>query len=115
MFSSRLSINPESNGDLHYVCDLKVQQDERAPGSEYCDRALRVYLGPHLCVVKEPCGPTLAELQEMQPHGSFALPAVKRIIKQTLLALDFLHTTMERTHVGSSLFFSLLLSLVLST
>ncbi|KAM5535103.1 hypothetical protein V8D89_011189 [Ganoderma adspersum] len=100
MFSSRLSINPESNGDLHYVRDFKVQQDEGATGSEYCDRALRVYLGPHLCVVKEPCGPTLAALQEMQPHGSFALPTAKRIVKQTLLALDFLHTTMERTRWG---------------
>ena len=43
----------------------------------------------------------------MQLHGSFALPVAKRIVKQILLALDFLHMTMERTHVGSSLFSSL--------
>ena len=71
MFSASLSTDPEHNDDLHHVRYIKVRQDEGVPGSEYCDRALRVYLGPHLCIVKEPCGPTLAALQEMQPHGSF--------------------------------------------
>ncbi|KAM5535107.1 hypothetical protein V8D89_011193 [Ganoderma adspersum] len=173
MFSASLSTDPEHNDDLHHVRYIKVRQDEGVPGSEYCDRALRVYLGPHLCIVKEPCGPTPAALQEMQPHGSFALPTTKRIkpertyqsilkglaspaliereaqglarlhttvnafrhhcrrcrrlciglgvggplwamfesfvgvadlagerSESTLLALDFLHTTMGRTHVG---------------
>ena len=112
MFSSMLSVDPEHNGNLHHVRYLKVRQNEGAPGSEYCDRALRVFLGPHLCIVKEPCGPTLADLQETLPHRSFTLPVAKRIIKQTLLALDFLHTTMQRTHVGSSLVFLYLVSLV---
>ncbi|KAI1782551.1 hypothetical protein LXA43DRAFT_1068590 [Ganoderma leucocontextum] len=59
-----------------------------------------VLIGPHICIVKEPCGPTLAALEETQPHHSFTLPVSKKILKQMLLALDFIHTTMKRTHVG---------------
>ncbi|KAM5531989.1 hypothetical protein V8D89_014323 [Ganoderma adspersum] len=100
MFSERLSIDPKNNADLYHIHSLKVRQKEGVRGSGYCDRTFRVLLGPHLCIVKEPCGPTLAALQEMQPHRSFTLPVTKRIIKQTLLALDFMHTTMKRTHIG---------------
>ena len=97
----------KNNADLRYVHFFKVGQKQGVWGSEYCERSFRVLIGPHLCIVKEPCGPTLATLQETQPYRSFTLPVAKRIIKQTLLALDFIHTTMKRTHVGSSSVFRL--------
>ena len=103
-FSERLTSDPKNNADLYHTYSLMVLQKEGVRGSGYCDRTLRVLLfSPHLCIVREPCGPTLAALQEVQPHCSFTLPVTKRIIRQTLLALDFMHTTTKRTHVGSSL------------
>ncbi|KAI1783136.1 kinase-like protein [Ganoderma leucocontextum] len=91
-----------NNAALRYVQDLNVRQKEGTPGSQYCDRSLQVHMSaePRLCIAKEPCGPTLAALQATQPHQSFTLPISKRIVKQTLLALSFIHTTMKRTHMG---------------
>lgn len=104
VFSGRLSVDASTGNhpDLRYISLLGAQQEVGRRGSEYCDRSFSVLLGSHLCIVKEPCsGPTLAVLQDAQPHRSFSLPVAKRIIKQTLSALDFIHMTMERTHIGS--------------
>ncbi|KAM5535105.1 hypothetical protein V8D89_011191, partial [Ganoderma adspersum] len=100
IFSQRLATDWKNNADVRYIHYLKDRQKQGVPGSECCDRSFRVLVGPYLCVVKEPCGPTLAALQAMQPHRSFTLPVAKRIIKQTLLALNFIHMTMKRTHIG---------------
>jgi serine/threonine-protein kinase SRPK3 len=56
--------------------------------------------GDHLCLVTDPLGSTLASLQISQPKGVFTVPVVKRIIKQCLLALDYLHTECRLVHTG---------------
>ena len=102
IYSTMLPVGMQGEATMRYIQDLEAEQKKGALGARSCDRAIRVHLGSHLCIERELCGPTLAALQVAQPHRSFTLPVVKRIIRQTLLALDFMHTTMKRTHVGPS-------------
>ncbi|KAH9941621.1 kinase-like domain-containing protein [Epithele typhae] len=66
--------------------------------------------GPHRCIVTAPYGSTVDDLQTGQLHARFRLPVVKRIVRQTLLALDFLHREMKVVHAdvkASNLFIKL--------
>lgn len=56
--------------------------------------------GPHVCFVTEPLGTTLDALRREQPNRVFSVPVVKKITKQTLLALDYLHRECKMVHTG---------------
>ncbi|OCH86817.1 hypothetical protein OBBRIDRAFT_705631, partial [Obba rivulosa] len=56
------------------------------------DQGLRVYL------VTNVHGLSLSELALLQPNRSFSLTQTERIVKRTLLALDYLHRRYEYVH-----------------
>ncbi|KAJ7109950.1 kinase-like domain-containing protein [Mycena epipterygia] len=53
---------------------------------------------PHLVFVTDPLGSDLHALQRTQPRGRFSGAVTKRIVKQVLLALDYLHTGCKFIH-----------------
>ena len=75
-------------------------------GYEFCLPASDVFTmelenTEHLCFVTDVMGPNLMALKFLQPNkGAFPTTSVKRIIKQTLLALDYLHTKCHFVHTG---------------
>lgn len=88
--------------DLNYIRNIITSQDRALPGAEQCDRIRGVFLPDrHLYAVKDPTGPTVFDLQMAQPNLSFSLPVTKRIIKDTLHALKYIHS-FGRAAVGSS-------------
>ncbi|KAJ7725194.1 kinase-like domain-containing protein [Mycena metata] len=54
--------------------------------------------GGHTCFVTEPLGGDLASLQIAQSNQRFSEEAAKKIVKQMLLALDYLHRECEYIH-----------------
>jgi len=60
------------------------------------------YHGPHICLVTDVLGANITSLRRLQPngHGAFPVGVAKRIIKQTLLALDYLHRECNLVHTG---------------
>ncbi|KAI0329140.1 kinase-like protein [Cubamyces sp. BRFM 1775] len=73
------------------------------PGYKHLAVPKRVFLessvhGRHLCIVYEPCGPSLEQLLRTKPGGRFSLPMTKNIVRQTLQALDFLHEFVGAGH-----------------
>ncbi|KIO34397.1 hypothetical protein M407DRAFT_3504 [Tulasnella calospora MUT 4182] len=67
------------------------------PGHRHCSRFYEAFFetaaeGQHLGFVMEPLGTDLAVYRELPPGTRLPIPAVKRLTKQTLLALDYLHT-----------------------
>ncbi|BGP47748.1 hypothetical protein JCM10450v2_003613 [Rhodotorula kratochvilovae] len=51
-----------------------------------------------LCVVLEPLGPSMEEWRRARPLETFPVPVVRRLIRQVLLALDYLHWEVHCTH-----------------
>ena len=91
---------------VHYRSN--ANQDSPAhPGLKHCVVPQTVFTaesphGTHLCFVTELFGSMLDELQVGQPGFTFPLHVVKRAVRQTLLALDFLHTELKLVHAGAS-------------
>ena len=76
------------------------------PGFRFCVEPLAIVstesrYGLHRCVVTQPYGSTVDDLQVAQPGVRFKLPVVKNIVRQTLLALDFLHNDLDVVHAGA--------------
>jgi serine/threonine-protein kinase SRPK3 len=76
------------------------------PGFDHCLRLRRSLItksaaGGHICFVTDVLSSGLATLR---PPGQnrFPLPIAKRIIKQVLLALDYLHRECGYIHTGGS-------------
>jgi serine/threonine-protein kinase SRPK3 len=57
--------------------------------------------GGHICFVTDALSSSLANLRAHE-HGRFTLPIAKRITKQVLLALDYLHRECGYIHTGGS-------------
>jgi serine/threonine-protein kinase SRPK3 len=77
------------------------------PGYHHCVTLMGSMLakskhGPHFCLVFEPMGNDLQALQQQQLDRVFPLSATKRIVKQTLLALDYIHTECGLVHTGTA-------------
>jgi serine/threonine-protein kinase SRPK3 len=90
-----------------------TQKNPEHPGYHYCSFTLgrmiarSVSHGPHFCFLFEPMGPDLYWLQRQQPNGVFPVSVTKKIIKQTLLALDYTHTECGLVHTGTILVMSI--------
>ncbi|KAF3481876.1 serine protein kinase Sky1 [Arthroderma uncinatum] len=54
--------------------------------------------GNHICLVHEATGPDLARFQRRFPEAQLPVPMVKRIAKQFLLGLDYLHRFCKIVH-----------------
>lgn len=67
------------------------------PGHQHCLRLYDVIAeksrhGPHICIVTNILGADMISLRRLQPDGrAFPVAVTKRIVRQTLLALDYLH------------------------
>jgi len=59
--------------------------------------------GPHICFVADVLGTVLMGLRLSQPDEAFPVSVVKRIVKQTLLALDYLHRDCRLIHTDLKL------------
>jgi serine/threonine-protein kinase SRPK3 len=75
------------------------------PGYRHCLTLLdsficNSYHGPHMSLVFDVLGSDLLSLQRTQPNRAFSLQVTKRIIKQVLLALDYLHRDCGLVHRG---------------
>jgi serine/threonine-protein kinase SRPK3 len=78
------------------------------PGSNHCLSVRGCLItksaaGGHICFVMDPLSLSLADLR---PPGQnkFTVPTVKRIIKQVLLAIDYLHRECGYIHTGEFIF-----------
>jgi serine/threonine-protein kinase SRPK3 len=63
------------------------------------------HLGPngaHLCLVLELLGPSMSDVQRFFRQKQKAIPSVivKRVLRQTLLGLDYLHHSCGIVHTG---------------
>ena len=59
-------------------------------------------MGDHVSLVTDVCGSDTLQLQESQPNGALPVHVIKRIIKHTLLGLDYLHRECGVIHTGKS-------------
>ncbi|KAF7761326.1 hypothetical protein Agabi119p4_10735 [Agaricus bisporus var. burnettii] len=78
----------------------------QSPGFKHCLTLQHCFTaeseaGQHICFVTEPLSSSLANLQE-PGQNRYPLPVAKRIIKQVLLALDYLHRECGYIHTGES-------------
>ncbi|KIM44308.1 hypothetical protein M413DRAFT_433710 [Hebeloma cylindrosporum] len=73
------------------------------PGYQHCQTLRDAFIcnsyhGPHMSLAFDVLGSNLLSLQRAQPTGVFSLHSTKRIIKQVLLALDYLHRDCGLVH-----------------
>lgn len=75
------------------------------PGFKHClvhvDAAFEP-TGGHKCIAMEPLGSNLQALRLAQRKQRFSVQITKRIAKQALLALDYLHRECGYSHGGTS-------------
>ena len=62
--------------------------------------------GIHLCLVLEVLGPSLSDIQRLYHEEQREIPSiiVKRVVKQLLLGLDYLHRHCGIVHTGIKIF-----------
>ena len=80
-------------------------KSSKHPGLKHClhfyERFMEGEPVPHICIVTEVLGGNLVSLQKAV-GGKLSLQTVKRITKQTLCALDYLHRVCKVVHTGAS-------------
>ncbi|KAH7903737.1 kinase-like domain-containing protein [Hygrophoropsis aurantiaca] len=77
--------------------------DPNHPGYQHCltlrdSFVCTSYHGPHTSLVFDVLGSDMLSLQRAQPNRAFSLHVTKRIIKQVLLALDYIHSVCGLVH-----------------
>jgi len=83
------------------------------PGPQHVLHVLNMFeyvgeQGYHACLVLKPMGPALSEYRWLFPEKRIPIPIVKRITRQLLEALVFLHEKCGVIHTGEPLAHSLL-------
>ena len=93
----------------------------RHPGYKHCMVIYDTFIakshhGPHICIVTDVFGPDLTYIRSFLPaqRRFFPLALTQRIIKQTLLALDYLHRECKLVHTGNFIFHAQSLKLSLT-
>ena len=81
----------------------------RHPGFAHCltiHHCFTLYssVGGHICFATDVLGPNMMTLRSAQPNQTFPVSVVKRIIKQILLSVDYLHRECGYVHTGNSLY-----------
>jgi serine/threonine protein kinase len=76
------------------------------PGHGYMVKILDDFIhvgpnGPHSCIVFEALGQSVLNFQEQIKDHLFPLQMMRTIAKQTLLALDYLHSCCKLIHTGA--------------
>jgi serine/threonine-protein kinase SRPK3 len=76
-------------------------------GYKHCLRLYDVIMdgschGPHICLITNVLGTNIGSIRRQLPNGQriFSVALTKCIIKQTLLALDYLHRECGLVHTG---------------
>lgn len=57
--------------------------------------------GSHLCLIHEPLGLSLDEILDSIPNRTFPLNILKPALRQSLIAVDFLHAKAGLIHTGT--------------
>ncbi|KAF9480907.1 kinase-like protein [Pholiota conissans] len=106
--SSMIDINkPEYASEL--VSSIVITHgNSNHPGYAHCiqlcgEVACKSRHGQHACLAFDAMGSDMATLQEKQPNRAFSSLVTKRIIKQILLVLDYIHGDCSRVHTDLSL------------
>ena len=76
------------------------------PGFLHClaiQRCFTLYspAGGHICFATDVLGPNMMSLRSSQPNQTFPVSVAKRIIKQILLSVDYLHRECGYVHTGN--------------
>lgn len=109
ILTSQATAKVVAGNSPEYKVNLKIMStNPSSPGFNHC-LTIRGYFitksaaGGHICFVMVPLSSSLADLR---PPGQnqFTVPTAKRIIKQVLLALDYLHRECGYIHTGGSIF-----------
>ena len=58
--------------------------------------------GQHICLVFKPLGQPLTVMRSLHPRGRFSIPMVKKVAKDLLTALAFLHDECDIIHKGGA-------------
>ena len=97
-------------GETNALTTIKRANPDH-PGYKHCLRLYDVitdgsYHGPHICLITNVLGANIHSLRRQLPNGQciFSVALAKRIIKQTLLALDYLHRECGLVHTGMDSF-----------
>jgi serine/threonine-protein kinase SRPK3 len=90
----KFSIHQESHPGTEHVLSLIDQFKHHGPNGE------------HVCLVFKAMGPDLAKYRRLYPGLKVPVPVMKRISKQLLLALSFLHESNKVIHTGELIYSS---------
>ena len=96
----------EHSDELHILERVsKSRIESRHPGDVHVLDLLDTFsfngpLGEHRCLVTDVLGFDLNFFRKAQPNHLVPLPFVKRVVRQVLLGLDFLHTECNIVHAG---------------
>ena len=90
-------------GELDCLKTIKAANPNH-PGFKHCPHLYDAFIaesrhGPHMCIVTNALGWNMTHLRSSS-QGAFPVALSKRIIKQTLLALDYLHRECGLVHTG---------------
>ena len=105
--------------DEKSVLERIATADPEHPGYKHCLHLKNSFTafsfhGPHTCLLTEPLGTSVKMLRMVLPKKVIPVWTVKRIIRQLLLALDYLHTKCDVIHMGTYASHTFLLSLLSS-
>ncbi|EMD35517.1 hypothetical protein CERSUDRAFT_53540 [Gelatoporia subvermispora B] len=85
-----------------------MSKNTKHPGFQFCSHLHDYFVhrsekSYHVCLVTDVHGPSLSEMGLQQPNRSFSVQQTKRIIKQILLALDYLHRDCKVVHTATDM------------
>ncbi|KAF8344584.1 hypothetical protein F5887DRAFT_866604, partial [Amanita rubescens] len=107
ILTSQATANIVAGHSLEYDVFRKIQSaNPNSPGFNHCLTLRHCFTaksaaGGHICFVTDALSSSLANLRETG-QNRFTLPIAKRITKQVLLALDYLHRECGYIHTGGS-------------